>query len=100
RGRETLLQLDDTDVAAIASGTSRVLHWYHALGYDSFNLALLSAPLEGSPSFRVNLVMVTRTAMLPYYRSDAMHLERLHWEAAVDRAPEIAAAELRTGFST
>jgi len=95
RGRETLLQLDDADVAAIASGTSRVLQWYHALGYDSFNLALFSAPLEGSPSFRVNLVMVTRTAMLPYYRSDAMHLERLHWEAAVDRAPETAAAELR-----
>jgi len=41
------------------------------------------------------LVMVTRTAMLPYYRSDSMHLERLHWEAAVDREPETIAAELR-----
>jgi UDPglucose--hexose-1-phosphate uridylyltransferase len=99
RGRETLLHLDEADVAAIASGTSRVLLWYRALGYDSFNLALFSGPLEGSPSFRVNLVMVTRTAMLPYYRSDAMHLERLHWEAAVHRAPEIAAAELRAGFN-
>lgn len=99
RGRETLLQLDDADVAALASGTSRVLQWYRALGYDSFNLALFSGPLEGSQSFRVNLVIVTRTAMLPYYRSDAMHLERLHWEAAVDRAPEIGAAELRIGFS-
>ncbi len=95
RGRETLPQLDDTDIGAIASGTSRVLQWYRALGYDSFNLALFSAPLDGSPSFRVNLVMVTRTAMLPYYRSDAMHLERLHWEAAVDHAPEISAEELR-----
>jgi len=40
--------------------------------------------------------MVTRTAMLPYYRNDAMHLERLHWEAAVDRTPERIAAELRS----
>jgi UDPglucose--hexose-1-phosphate uridylyltransferase len=95
RGRATLLQLDDADIAYVAEGISRVLMWYSALGYDSFNLSLFSGPLEGSPSFRVNLVMVTRTAMLPYYRSDAMHLERLHWEAAVDRAPETAAFELR-----
>jgi UDPglucose--hexose-1-phosphate uridylyltransferase len=97
RNRETLLQLDDSDVAAVAAGISRVLRWYSALGYNSFNVGLLSGPLDGSASFRVNLVMVTRTAMLPYYRSDSMYLERLHWEAAVDRTPERNAAELRNG---
>jgi UDPglucose--hexose-1-phosphate uridylyltransferase len=96
RGRETLLQLDDADVAAVAAGISQVLQWYCALGYDSFNVSLFSGPLEGAAWFRVNLVMVTRTAMLPYYRSDSMHLERLHWEAAVDRNPEELAVELRT----
>ncbi len=94
-GRETLLQLDDADIAAVAAGISRVLLWYGTQGYDSFNVSLFSGPLEGATWFRVNLVMVTRTAMLPYYRSDSMHLERLHWEAAVDRAPEEIAAELR-----
>ncbi len=94
-GRETLLQLDNADIAAVAAGISRVLLWYGSLGYDSFNVSLFSGPLEGAAWFRVNLVMVTRTAMLPYYRSDSMHLERLHWEAAVDRAPEEIAAELR-----
>lgn len=96
RGRETLLQLDDSDVAAVAAGMSRVLRWYCALGYNSFNATLFSGPLDGSASFRVNLTMVTRTAMLPYYRSDSMHMERLHWEAAVDRAPERGAVELRS----
>jgi UDPglucose--hexose-1-phosphate uridylyltransferase len=95
RGRETLLQLDDADVAAVAAGVSRVLLWYGALGYDSFNVSLFSGPLDGAAWFRVNLVMVTRTAMTPYYRSDSMHLERLHWEAAVDRVPEGIAVELR-----
>jgi len=47
----------------------------------------------------VNLVMVTRSALVPNYRSDAMHLERLHWEAAVDRHPEALAAELRDRFA-
>ena len=94
-GRESLLQLGDADVAAVAAGMSRALQWYGALGYNSFNVSLFSGPLEGSASFRVNLSMVTRTAMLPYYRSDSMHLERLHWEAAVDRAPEAIAIDLR-----
>jgi UDPglucose--hexose-1-phosphate uridylyltransferase len=93
--RETLLQMDDADVENLALGVSRVLRWYDALSYNSFNLTLYSGPLDGGSSFRVNLVMVTRTAMIPYYRSDSMHLERLHWEAAVDRAPETLAADLR-----
>lgn len=97
RGRETLLQLDDADVAAVAAGISRVLRWYCARGYNSFNVSLFSGPLDGLASFRVNLIMVTRTAMLPHYRSDSMHLERLHWEAAVDHAPERLAVELRNG---
>jgi UDPglucose--hexose-1-phosphate uridylyltransferase len=98
KGRETLLQFDDADVAGIASGVSRVLKWYGASGYNSFNLSLFSGPLDGASSFRANLVMVTRTAMIPFYRSDSMHLERLHWEAAVDRAPEAIAAELRNYY--
>lgn len=95
RDRETLLQLNHADVAAIAAGISRVLQWYGEVGYNSFNVSLFSGPFEGLASFRVNLAMVTRTAMLPYYRSDAMYLERLHWEATVDRAPEAIAVELR-----
>jgi len=96
RGRETLLQLDAADVTAVAMGLAQVLQWYRSLGYDSFNVSLYSGPLQGAGWFRVNLVIVTRSAMIPYYRSDAMHLERLHWEAAVDRAPERSAAALRT----
>jgi UDPglucose--hexose-1-phosphate uridylyltransferase len=95
RDRQTLLKLNDADTTALAEGIARVLRWYGEAGYNSFNLSLFSGPLDGEPPFRLNLVIVTRSAMLPYYRSDAMHLERLHWEAAVDRAPEAIAAELR-----
>ncbi len=73
--------------------------WYETCGYNSFNLALYSGPLSGAAGFGVNLTMVTRSALTPNYRSDAMHLERLHWEAAVDRPPEALAAELRHYFA-
>jgi galactose-1-phosphate uridylyltransferase len=39
--------------------------------------------------------MITRTALVPFYRSDSMYMERLHWEAAVDRTPEEVAKQLR-----
>jgi UDPglucose--hexose-1-phosphate uridylyltransferase len=97
--RETLLDLTDEERGALALGISRVLAWYEASGYNSFNLALYSGPLSGAPGFRVNLTMVTRSALIPNYRSDATHLERLHWEAAVDRPPEALAAELGEHFA-
>lgn len=96
--RETFLDLTDEDRGALAFGISRVLSWYESSGYNSFNLALYSGPLSGAVGFCVNLTMVTRSALVPNYRSDAMHLERLHWEAAVDRPPEALATELREHF--
>ena len=98
-GCETFFDLTDDDRNALATGISRVLQWYELAGYNSFNLALYSGPLNNSRGWRVHLAMITRTAMLPYYRSDAMHMERLHWEAAVDRSPEGIAADVRAHFA-
>jgi UDPglucose--hexose-1-phosphate uridylyltransferase len=98
-GCETLLDLTEDDLNALAAGISRVLGWYELAGYNSFNLALYSGPLNASRGWRVHLSMITRTAMLPYYRNDAMHMERLHWEAAVDRLPERVADEVRAHFA-
>jgi galactose-1-phosphate uridylyltransferase len=98
-GCETFLDLTEGDLNALATGISRVLQWYELTGYNSFNLALYSGPLNASRGWRVHLSMITRTAMLPYYRSDAMHMERLHWEAAVDRPPERIADDLRAHFA-
>jgi UDPglucose--hexose-1-phosphate uridylyltransferase len=96
--RTTILDLSSADLQALASGISRVLTWYDSMGYNSFNLALYSGELGTDGADRVNLTMVTRTAMVPFYRSDSMHLERLHWEAALDRTPEDVAADVREYF--
>ena len=96
--RTTLLQLSTDDVQTLASGISRVLAWYHSIGYNSFNLAIYSGELGKDRADRVNLAMITRTAMTPFYRSDSMYLERLHWEAALDRTPEDVAGDLRQYF--
>jgi galactose-1-phosphate uridylyltransferase len=99
RDRETLLDLNDDDIRSIAEGVSHVLGWYESIRYNSFNLVLYSGPLGGSRSYRMNLAIMTRTAMAPYYRSDSMYMERMHWEAAVDRRPESLAGDLRNWFA-
>ena len=93
--RATILDLSSADIQRLASGISRVLAWYDSIGYNSFNLALYSGELGKDGADRVNLTMLTRTAMVPFYRSDSMYLERLHWEAALDRTPEDVASDVR-----
>ncbi|MGC2112393.1 MAG: hypothetical protein WA655_22940 [Candidatus Korobacteraceae bacterium] len=99
RERATILDLSSADIQTLAAGISRVLAWYDSIGYNSFNLALHSGELGKDGADRVNLTMLTRTAMVPFYRSDSMYLERLHWEAALDRTPEDVAADVREYFS-
>jgi UDPglucose--hexose-1-phosphate uridylyltransferase len=96
--RATILDFSSADLQALALGISRVLAWYDSIGYNSFNLALYSGELGKNDADRANLTMVTRTAMTPFYRSDSMHMERLHWEAVVDRTPEDVAADIREYF--
>jgi len=98
-GCETILDLTDDDLNSLSAGIARVLQWYELTGYNSFNLSLYSGLLNNSRGWRVHLSMITRTAMLPYYRSDAMHMERLHWEATVDRSPERIADDLCAHFA-
>ena len=96
--RATILDLSSADLQALAEGISGVLAWHDSIGYNSFNLALYSGELGKEGADRVNLTMITRTAMVPFYRSDSMYLERLHWEAALDRTPEDVAADVRQFF--
>jgi galactose-1-phosphate uridylyltransferase len=100
RDRETLLGLTADDRSSLASGIARILAWYDRQGYNSFNLVLYSSVFNDSSALGVTLTMVTRSALVPYYRSDAMYFERLHWEAAVDRTPEEVASRLRPSFQT
>lgn len=90
--------LDDDAVAEIADGCSRTLGLYAALGFESFNLALYG--LSGSGGRPLLLLrLVARALFGPLRRSDAMWSERLHWEAAVDLAPETLAARGRELWS-
>ena len=68
------------------------------MGYESFNLATYGAP-PGTNGYSLNLRIACRSNLGPHYRSDSTFLERLHWEGAIDLAPEAVAERLRPRFA-
>jgi hypothetical protein len=81
----------------VAHGLSLVLLGYSEIGFESFNLAIYGGP-PGTTGYPLNLRIAARSNLRPFYRSDSTFLERLHWEGAVDIAPERVADRLRDRF--
>lgn len=92
-------ELGDDLVAELAHGLTTTLNAYADMGYESFNLAIYGAP-PGTPGYPLNLRIACRSNLKPFYRSDSTFLERLHWEGAVDLAPEDVADRVRHRFRT
>ncbi len=97
RGRASSAELDDDLTAELGHGLALALTGFAELGFQSFNLAVYGAPpkTEGYP---LNLRIACRSNLKPLYRSDSTFLERLHWEGAVDLAPETVAERLVDRF--
>ncbi len=90
-------ELDEDLIAELADGLTRALHAYGEMGYESFNLAIYGAP-PGTAGYPLNLRIACRSNLTAFYRSDSTFLERLHWEGAVDLAPEDVADRIRGRF--
>jgi galactose-1-phosphate uridylyltransferase len=81
----------------LAHGLALALAGYAEMGFQSFNLAIYGAP-PGTAGYPLNLRLACRSNLAPHYRSDATFLERLHWEGAVDLAPEEVARQIGERF--
>jgi len=90
-------ELSDDLVAELAFGLERALGGYAGQGFESFNCAIYGAP-PGTEGYPLNLRLACRSNLRPFYRSDSTFLERLHWEGAVDLAPETVAGWMAERF--
>jgi UDPglucose--hexose-1-phosphate uridylyltransferase len=91
------VELDADLIAELAHGLTLALHAYAEMGFESFNLAVYGAP-PGTERHPLNLRLAVRSNLRPHYRSDSTFLERLHWEGAIDLAPEAVAARIGERF--
>jgi UDPglucose--hexose-1-phosphate uridylyltransferase len=90
RGASSPAELGDDLIEELAHGLALALGVYAEQGFESFNLAIYAAP-PGTAGYPLNLRLACRSNLRPFYRSDSTFLERLHWEGAVDVAPEAVA---------
>jgi galactose-1-phosphate uridylyltransferase len=98
RGIPSPAELDEDLVAEVAHGLRLALNAYAEMGFESFNLAVYGAP-PGTDGYPLNLRLACRSNLKPFYRSDSTWLERLHWEGAIDIAPEATAERIRGPFA-
>jgi UDPglucose--hexose-1-phosphate uridylyltransferase len=84
-------------VSELAHGLALALGAYAEMGFESFNAAIYGAP-PGTEGYPLNLRLACRSNLKPYYRSDSTFLERLHWEGAVELAPESVAQRIGDRF--
>ncbi|HTX28703.1 MAG TPA: hypothetical protein VME19_16970 [Streptosporangiaceae bacterium] len=96
-GLSSPAELDSDLVAELAHGLALALGAYAEMGFESFNLAIYGAP-RGTAGYPLNLRLACRSNLKACYRSDSTFLERLHWEGAVDLAPETVAHRIGDRF--
>ena len=96
-GIPSTADLDEDLTTELAHGLVCALSAYAEMGFESFNLAVYGAPRD-TAGYPLNLRIACRSNLKPYYRSDSTFLERLHWEGAIDLAPEAVADRVRDRF--
>jgi galactose-1-phosphate uridylyltransferase len=96
RGKSNLLELNDEEWLGLAEGISRILRFYHEQGYVSFNIILVSGPLDRHLDyFDVNLRMISRPGIQASSFTDAWGLPYLLWDGEAVEEPELFAERIK-----
>jgi galactose-1-phosphate uridylyltransferase len=100
RGKSNLLELTDDEWLGLAEGLSKILQFYHKEGYVSFNIILVSGPIdEHLEYFDVNLRIINRTGIQGLSFTDAWALPYLLWDGEALEEPELLAERIRKSIS-
>jgi galactose-1-phosphate uridylyltransferase len=95
-GKSSFKELSDAEWLGIAEGISRGLGFYHSQGYVSFNIVLLSGPLNGHLDYYdVNLRIVSRPGIQQFSFTDSWAVPYLLWDGEAVELPESFAEKIR-----
>jgi hypothetical protein len=86
-------------MVGLAEGISRILKFYHAQGYMSFNILIMSGPLgEHLDYFDVNLRVISRPGIQQFCFTDAWAVPYLLWDGEAVEEPERFAERAKAFF--
>ena len=96
RGKSHLLELNNDDWSGLAEGMSKILRFYDKEMYSSFNLVLMSGPLDRHLNyFDVNLRIISRPGMQTMSFTHAWAVPYLLWDGEAVEPPEQLACRIR-----
>jgi galactose-1-phosphate uridylyltransferase len=99
KGKSNLKELNNDEWAGLAEGISKILKFYHAQGYTSFNIVMMSGPLdEHLDYFDVNLRMISRPGIQQFSFTDAWAVPYLLWDGEAVEEPEHFAERAKAFF--
>jgi len=101
RGKSNLLELTNKEWLELAEGIAKILRYYHKESYISFNIILMSGPMdEHLDYFDVNLRIMSRPGIQAFGFTDAWGLPYLLWDGEAVEEPELFARRLRAFVSS
>lgn len=99
-GKSNLLELNDEEWLGLAEGISKILRFYHKQSYVSFNIILLSGPVNRHLDyFDVNLRMISRPGIQASSFTDAWGLPYLLWDGEAVEEPELFSERIKKSIS-
>lgn len=99
RGRSNLLELEDKEWIGLAEGTARILKFYQKEEYSSFNIILISGPMDNHLDFfNVNLRIISRPGIQSSSFTDAWAVPYLLWDGEAIEEPELFAERIRKSY--
>ncbi|MCW4018429.1 MAG: hypothetical protein NWF00_07100 [Candidatus Bathyarchaeota archaeon] len=99
--KSSFMELGEAQWRGLAEGISKVLQFYHAQGYGSFNIVAMSGPMdEHLDYFDVNLRIISRPGIQQWCFTDSWAAPYLLWDGETVEEPEALAEKLRVFFKT
>lgn len=100
KGKSNFKELTDREWQGVAEGVARVLRFYGSQDYGSFNIILMSGPLdEHLDYFDVSLRMMSRPGLQQFCFTDAWAVPYMLWDGEAVEEPERFAKKLRQSFA-
>jgi UDPglucose--hexose-1-phosphate uridylyltransferase len=95
-GKSNLKELSNSEWVGLAEGISKILKFYHSQGYMSFNIIIVSGPLDEHLNyFDVNLRIMSRPGIQQFCFTDAWAVPYLLWDGEAVEEPERFAERVR-----
>jgi len=95
-GKSNFKELSQDEWLGLAEGITRILRFYGAQGYTSFNIVVMSGPLDMHLDyFDVNLRIMSRPGIQQFCFTDAWAVPYLLWDGEAVEEPERLAERIR-----